>query len=211
MVNLVLTQIRAEMGKLELDETFTARSEINEILLRELDISTDPWGVKVTRVELRDIVPSKAVQDSMELQMAAERKKRAAVLTSEGERESAINSAQGRAESDVLSAQARQKAAILDAEAEQKAIVMKAQALRQEQILQAQAAAEAMQIIAKTLTTDPGTKEALQFIIAQQYLEMGLKIGSSGSSKVMFMDPKSIPATLEGMKAIVSDQEQLPG
>jgi regulator of protease activity HflC (stomatin/prohibitin superfamily) len=84
MVNLVLTQIRAEMGKLELDETFTARSEINEILLRELDISTDPWGVKVTRVELRDIVPSKAVQDSMELQMAAERKKRAAVLTSEG-------------------------------------------------------------------------------------------------------------------------------
>lgn len=209
MVNLVLTQIRAEMGKLELDETFTARSEINEILLRELDISTDPWGVKVTRVELRDIVPSKAVQDSMELQMAAERKKRAAVLTSEGERESAINSAQGRAESDVLSAQARQKAAILDAEAEQKAIVMKAQAMRQEQILQAQAAAEAMQIIAKTLAEDPGTREALQFILAQQYLEMGLKIGSSESSKVMFMDPKSIPATLEGVKAIVGDGEQL--
>jgi len=209
MVNLVLTQIRAEMGKLELDETFTARSEINEILLRELDISTDPWGVKVTRVELRDIVPSKAVQDSMELQMAAERKKRAAVLTSEGERESAINSAQGRAESDVLSAQARQKAAILDAEAQQKAIVMKAQALRQEQILQAQAAAEAMQIIAKTLTEDPRTREALQFILAQQYLEMGLKIGSSDSSKVMFMDPKSIPATLEGVKAIVGDG-QLP-
>jgi regulator of protease activity HflC (stomatin/prohibitin superfamily) len=207
MVNLVLTQIRAEMGKLELDETFTARSEINEILLRELDISTDPWGVKVTRVELRDIVPSKAVQDSMELQMAAERKKRAAVLTSEGERESAINSAQGRAESEVLAAQARQKAAILDAEAQQKAIVMKAQALRQEKILQAQAAAEAMQIIAKTLDADPGTKEALQFIIAQQYLEMGLKIGSSGSSKVMFMDPKSLPATLEGVKAIVGDQE----
>lgn len=210
MVNLVLTQIRAEMGQLELDETFTARSEINEILLRELDISTDPWGVKVTRVELRDIVPSKAVQDSMELQMAAERKKRAAVLTSEGERESAINSAQGRAESDVLSAQARQKAAILDAEAEQKAIVMRAQALRQEQILQAQAAAEAMQIIAKTLTEDRGTREALQFILAQQYLEMGLKIGSSDSSKVMFMDPKSIPATLEGIRAIVGDGEHLP-
>jgi len=211
MVNLVLTQIRSEMGKLELDETFTARSEINEILLRELDISTDPWGVKVTRVELRDIVPSKAVQDSMELQMAAERKKRAAVLTSEGERESAINSAQGRAESDVLSAQARQKAAILDAEAEQKAIVMKAQAIRQEQILQAQAAAEAMQILAKTMAEDPGTREALQFILAQQYLEMGLKIGSSDSSKVMFMDPKSIPATLEGVKAIVGNNEQLPG
>ena len=120
MVNLVLTQIRSEMGQLELDQTFTARSEINELLLRELDISTDPWGVKVTRVELRDIVPSKAVQDSMELQMAAERKKRAAVLTSEGERESAVNSAKGRAESSVLDAEARQKAALLDAEAEQK-------------------------------------------------------------------------------------------
>ena len=104
MTNLVLTQIRAEMGKLELDQTFTARTEINEVLLRELDIATDPWGVKVTRVELRDISPSKAVQDSMELQMTAERKKRAAILTSEGERDSAINSARGRAESQVLDA-----------------------------------------------------------------------------------------------------------
>lgn len=207
MVNLVLTQIRAEMGKLELDETFTARSEINEILLRELDISTDPWGVKVTRVELRDIVPSKAVQDSMELQMAAERKKRAAVLTSEGEREAAVNSARGQADSDVLSAEARQKAAILDAEAEQKSIVMRAQALRQEQILQAQATAEAMEIIGKILRDNPAAKDALQFIVAQNYLQMGLKIGTSDSSKVMFMDPRSIPATLEGMKAIVGDGE----
>lgn len=207
MVNLVLTQIRSEMGQLELDQTFTARSEINELLLRELDISTDPWGVKVTRVELRDIVPSKAVQDSMELQMAAERKKRAAVLTSEGEREAAVNSAKGRAESAVLDAEARQKAAILDAEAQQKTIVLKAQALRQEQLLQAQGTAEAMQVIAKTLAIDPGTREALQFLIAQHYMEMGLKIGSSDSSKVMFMDPRSIPATLEGMRAIVGEEQ----
>lgn len=207
MVNLVLTQVRSEMGKLELDETFTARSEINEILLRELDISTDPWGVKVTRVELRDIVPSKAVQDSMELQMAAERKKRAAVLTSEGEKESAVNTARGQAEAQVLEAQARQKAHILDAEAEQKAIVMKAQAQRQEQILKAQATAEAVQVLAETLRTDPTARDALQFLVAQGYLEMGLKIGSSDSSKVMFMDPRAIPATLEGMKAIVGDTE----
>ncbi|MBD2231887.1 SPFH domain-containing protein [Phormidium tenue] len=205
MVNLVLTQIRAEMGQLELDQTFTARSEINEILLRELDISTDPWGVKVTRVELRDIVPSKAVQESMELQMAAERKKRAAVLTSEGEREAAVNSAKGRAESSVLDAEARQKAALLDAEAQQKTIVLRAEALRQEQLLQAKGTAEAMQVIAKTLAIDPGTREALQFIIAQHYMEMGLKIGSSDSSKVMFMDPRSIPATLESMRAIVGE------
>lgn len=205
MVNLVLTQVRSEMGKLELDETFTARSEINELLLRELDISTDPWGVKVTRVELRDIVPSKAVQESMELQMAAERRKRAAVLTSEGEREASVNTARGQAESQVLAAEARQKAAILDAEAEQKAIVLRAQAQRQEQVLRAQATSEAMQVISKTLHADPNAREALQFLVAQGYLEMGLKIGASDSSKVMFLDPRSIPATLEGIKAIVSD------
>jgi regulator of protease activity HflC (stomatin/prohibitin superfamily) len=203
MVNLVLTQIRSEMGKLELDETFTARSEINESLLRELDISTDPWGVKVTRVELRDIMPSKAVQDSMELQMAAERRKRAAVLTSEGERESAVNSAKGQAESEVLAAESGKKAAILDAEAQQKAIVLKAQAFRQEAVLKAQATSEAMAIIADKLRTDPQAKDALQFLLAQNYLEMGQQIGESDSSKVMFMDPRSIPATLEGMKAIV--------
>ncbi|RZM78609.1 SPFH domain-containing protein [Leptolyngbya iicbica] len=205
MVNLVLTQIRSEMGKLELDETFTARSEINESLLRELDISTDPWGVKVTRVELRDIMPSKAVQDSMELQMAAERRKRAAVLTSEGERESAVNSAKGQAESEVLAAESGKKAAILDAEAQQKAIVLKAQAFRQEAVLKAQATSEAMAIIADKLRSDPEAKEALQFLLAQGYLEMGQQIGGSDSSKVMFMDPRSIPATLEGMKAIVGD------
>jgi regulator of protease activity HflC (stomatin/prohibitin superfamily) len=205
MVNLVLTQIRSEMGKLELDETFTARSEINESLLRELDISTDPWGVKVTRVELRDIMPSKAVQDSMELQMAAERRKRAAVLTSEGERESAVNSAKGKAESEVLAAESGKKAAILDAEAQQKAIVLKAQAFRQEAVLKAQATSEAMAIIADKLRNDPQAKEALQFLLAQNYLDMGQQIGESGSSKVMFMDPRSIPATLDGMMAIVGD------
>ncbi|HAX74630.1 MAG TPA: paraslipin [Cyanobacteria bacterium UBA11372] len=205
MVNLVLTQIRAEMGKLELDETFTARSQINEILLRELDEATDPWGVKVTRVELRDIIPSKAVQESMELQMSAERRKRAAILTSEGDRESAINSARGKAEAQVLDAEARQKAAILEAEAQQKAIILKAQAERQQQVLKAQATAEALQIVAKTLQTDPNAREALQFLLAQNYLEMGMKIGSSDSSKVMFIDPRSIPATLEGMRSIVGE------
>jgi len=202
---MVLTQIRAEMGQLDLEQTFTARSQINEILLRDLDIVTDPWGVKVTRVELRDIIPSKTVQESMELQMAADRRKRAAILTSEGERESAVNSAKGKAEAQVLDAEARQKATILEAEAQQKAIVLKAQAERQSQVLRAQATSEALQIIGKTLQTDPNAREALQFLLAQNYLDMGLKIGTSGSSKVMFMDPRSIPATLEGMRSIVGE------
>lgn len=205
MVNLVLTQIRSEMGKLELDQTFTARTEINEILLRELDEATDPWGVKVTRVELRDIIPSKAVQESMELQMSAERRKRAAILTSEGERESAVNSARGKAEAHILDAEARQKAVILDAEAQQKTIVLKAQAERQQQVLKAQATSEALQIIAKTLQTDPHARETLQFLLAQTYMEMGTEIGKSGSSKVMFMDPRSITGTIEGIRSVVGE------
>lgn len=195
MVNLVLTQIRSEIGKLELDQTFTARTEINEILLRELDIATDPWGVKVTRVELRDIMPSKAVQDSMELQMAAERKKRAAILTSEGERDSAINSAQGKAESRILEAEAQKKAEILQAEAE-----------RQQQILKAEAIAKAIDILTEKINTDPNAREALQFLLAQNYLDMGIKIGSSDSSKVMFMDPRNIMSTLEGVRSVVGFQ-----
>ncbi|MCW6052335.1 SPFH/Band 7/PHB domain protein [Lyngbya sp. CCAP 1446/10] len=205
MVNMVLTQIRAEMGQLDLEQTFTARSQINEILLRDLDVVTDPWGVKVTRVELRDIIPSKTVQESMELQMAADRRKRAAILTSEGERESAVNSAKGKAEAQVLDAEARQKATILEAEAQQKAIVLKAQAERQSQVLKAQATSEALQIIGKTLQNDPNAREALQFLLAQNYLDMGLKIGSSDSSKVMFMDPRSIPATMEGLRSMVGE------
>lgn len=207
MVNLVLTQIRSEIGKLELDETFTARTEINEILLRELDIATDPWGVKVTRVELRDIMPSKAVQDSMELQMAAERKKRAAILTSEGERDSAINSAQGQAQARILDAEAQKKGSILEAEAQQQAIILKAEAERQQQILKAEATAQALEIVTKKLTSDPNAREALQFLLAQNYLDMGKTIGSSESSKVMFMDPRSLVSTLEGMRSVIRDDK----
>lgn len=211
MVNLVLTQIRSEMGQLELDETFTARSQINEILLRDLDIATDPWGVKVTRVELRDIIPSKAVQESMELQMSAERRKRAAILTSEGDRESAVNSARGKADAQILDAEARQKAVILQAEAEQKAIVLRAQAERQQQVLKAQAIAESAEIIAQKMKSHPDAHKAVEVLLALGYLDMGATIGKSDSSKVMFIDPRSIPATFEGIKSIVSDTQELPG
>ncbi len=205
MVNLVLTQIRAEMGQLELDQTFTARSQINELLLRDLDIATEPWGVKVTRVELRDLIPSQAVQESMDLQMSAERRKRASILTSEGDRESAVNSARGKADAQVLDAEARQKAVILQAEAEQKAIVLRAQAERQQQVLKAQAIAESVDIIAQKIKTNPSAHQALEVLIALGYLDMGATIGKSDSSKVMFMDPRTIPATLEGIRSIVSN------
>ncbi|MEQ8381760.1 MAG: SPFH domain-containing protein [Coleofasciculus sp. A1-SPW-01] len=195
MVNLVLTQIRSEMGKLELNQTFTARTEVNEMLLRELDIATAPWGVKVTRVELRDIVPSKTVQGAMELQMSAERKKQAAILTSEGEREAVVNSARGEAEAQIIDAEARQRAAILEAEAQQK-----------QQVLKAQGTAAAMDILSKKLNTAPSSAQALQFLLAQNYLDMGIKIGSSNSSKIMFMDPRTIPATLDGIGSIITEE-----
>ncbi len=203
MVNIVLTQIRAEMGKMELDETFTARSQINELLLRDLDIATDPWGVKVTRVELRDIIPSQAVQESMELQMSAERRKRAAILTSEGEREAAVNSARGKAEAQVLDAEARQKAVVLEAEAQQKSTVLRAQAERQQQVLRAQATAEAIQIVTQALKSDPKAAEAGKVLLALGYLETSTAIGKSDSSKVMFLDPRSIPASIQGMLSMV--------
>ncbi|WP_414620260.1 SPFH domain-containing protein [Calothrix sp. CCY 0018] len=207
MVNLVLTQIRAEMGQFELDQTFTARSDVNEILLRDLDIATDPWGVKVTRVELRDIIPSKAVQDSMELQMTAERRKRAAILTSEGEREAAVNSSRGRAEAQVLEAEANQKAVILQAEAQQKATILKAQAERQQQVLKAHAVAESSEILALKMKENPKAQQALEVLLALGYLDMGAAIGQSESAKVMFMDPRTIPGTLEGIRSIVSETQ----
>jgi len=207
MVNLVLTQIRSEMGQLELDQTFTARSEVNETLLRELDIATDPWGVKVTRVELRDIIPSKAVQDSMELQMSAERKKRAAILTSEGEREAAVNSSRGRAEAQVLEAEANQKAVILQAEAEQKAILLRAEAERQQQVLKAHAVAQSSEILAQKMKDNPNAQKAVEVLLALGYLDMGGAIGQSDSAKVMFMDPRTIPGTLEGIRSIVSEAQ----
>jgi regulator of protease activity HflC (stomatin/prohibitin superfamily) len=194
MINLVLTQIRAEMGQLSLDETFTARNQINELLLQDLDKSTDPWGVKVTRVELRDLIPAKAVMDAMELQMSAERKKRAAILTSEGERESAVNAAKGRAD-----------ALLLDAEAQQKSVLLGAEAERQQQILKAQGIAASAGIIGKQLEDNPEAKRSIEILLALGYLEMGSNIGKSGSSKVLFMDPSSVPATMEGIKSILGD------
>jgi regulator of protease activity HflC (stomatin/prohibitin superfamily) len=197
MINLVLTQIRAEMGQLSLDETFTARNQINELLLQDLDKSTDPWGVKVTRVELRDLIPAKAVMDAMELQMSAERKKRAAILTSEGERESAVNAAKGRAD-----------ALLLDAEAQQKSVLLAAEAERQQQILKAQGIAASAGIIGKQLLDNPESKRSIEILLALGYLEMGSNIGKSDSSKVLFMDPSSVPATMEGIKSILGNSAQ---
>jgi regulator of protease activity HflC (stomatin/prohibitin superfamily) len=144
----------------------------------------------------------------MEMQMAAERRKRAAILTSEGEREAAVNSARGAAEAQVLDAEAQKKSAVLAAEAEQQSIILKAEADRQNSLLRAQGTAAAMQVVTNQLKADDRAAEALQFLVAQNYLDMGLAIGKSNSSKVMFMDPRAIPATMEGIRSILDNNPE---
>ena len=184
MVNLVLTQIRAEMGKLDLDQTFTTRQEVNEALLHELDQATDPWGVKVTRVEMRDIKPSARVQDAMEQQMTAEREKRAAILRSEGERESQVNAAKGRAEALVLDARAKQEALLLEAEAQSK-----------QQVLLAQARAAAASELARAIESNPAAAESLRLLLARDWMTMGQQMSQAPGGSVLMVDPQS-PASL---------------
>jgi regulator of protease activity HflC (stomatin/prohibitin superfamily) len=191
MVNLVLTQIRAEMGKLDLDETFTTRSEVNDVLLKELDQATDPWGVKVTRVELRDIKPTVGVQQAMEQQMTAEREKRAAILRSEGERESQVNAARGRAEALVLDAKAKQEALLLEADAQAK-----------QQLLLAQARAASAKELAAVIEAHPAAAESLRLLLAKDWMAMGEKLGSAPGGSVLMVDPQSPASLLAALKGL---------
>ena len=191
MVNLVLTQIRAEMGKLDLDQTFTTRQEVNEVLLRELDQATDPWGVKVTRVEMRDIKPSMGVQQAMEQQMTAEREKRAAILRSEGERESQVNAARGRAEALVLDAKAKQEALLLEADAQ----------ARQQTVL-AQARAEAAAVLARVISAEPAAAESLRLLLAKDWMAMGQEMARAQGGSVLLVDPQSPASLLAALKAL---------
>ena len=184
MVNLVLTQIRTEMGKLDLDQTFTTRTEVNEVLLRELDEATDPWGVKVKRVEMRDIIPSKGVKEAMEAQMTAEREKRAEILRSEGNKEAVLNNARAQAESLVLDAKAKKEAVILAADADAK-----------KQQMLANANAEAALSIAKAIGESKYTEEALRLLLAKDWMKMGEEMAHAKAGSVLMVDPQS-PASL---------------
>ena len=189
MTNLVLTQIRAEMGKLDLDETFTTRSEVNEILLRELDEATNPRGVQVMRVEMRDIVPAPRIKEAMDAQMTAEREKRAKILKSEGEKEALLNEARAKAESLVLDAQAKKEAIILNADAE---------AEKQQKIAEAEAYA-ALQI-AKAIDENKYTEEVLRFFLAKDWMEMGEHMAQAKAGSVLMVDPKSPASLLAALK-----------
>ena len=189
LVNLVLTQIRSEIGLMDLDQTFSARQAINDRLLQELDEATDPWGIKVTRVELRDILPSSGVVEAMETQMTAERRKRATILDSEGEQEAAINVARGRAE-----------ALVLEAEAQGRAVVIDAEASAQQQRLLAQARGEAAATLAEVLQKHPTAAEALRLLLAKDWMTMGEQLAQAKAGSVLMVDPQSPGSLLAALR-----------
>ena len=125
--NLTATTLRNIIGDLELDETLTSRETINTKMRASLDVATDPWGIKVNRVELKNIIPPTAIQDAMEKQMKAERERREAILRAEGEKKSTILVAEGKKESAILDAEAEKQAAILRAEARKEATIREAE------------------------------------------------------------------------------------
>ena len=125
--NLTATTLRNIIGDMELDETLTSRETINTKMRASLDMATDPWGIKVNRVELKNIIPPQAIQDAMEKQMKAERERREAILRAEGEKKSTILVAEGKKESAILDAEAEKQAAILRAEAKREATVKEAE------------------------------------------------------------------------------------
>ena len=145
--NLTATTLRNVIGDLELDETLTSRETINTKMRATLDVATDPWGIKINRVELKNIMPPKAIQDAMEKQMKAERQRREAILRAEGEKASNILVAQGKKESQILEAEAEKQSAILRAEAEKEARIKKAEAEAEAILKINQAQAESIRLI----------------------------------------------------------------
>ena len=142
--NLTATTLRNIIGELELDQTLTSRETINTKMRATLDEATDPWGIKVNRVELKNIIPPAAIQDAMEKQMKAEREKREAILRSQGEKESAILVAEGKKQSAILDAEAEKQAAILRAEAKKEATIREAEGQAQAILAVQQANADAV-------------------------------------------------------------------
>ena len=152
--NLTATTLRNIIGELELDQTLTSREIINTKMRTQLDVATDPWGIKVNRVELKNIIPPREIQDSMEKQMKAERERREKILQAEGEKKSAILVAEGEKESKILRAQAEKESQILAAEAQQQGMLLRAEAIRKQKMLEAQGEAEALRMLNEAAPTE---------------------------------------------------------
>lgn len=170
IVNLTTTNLRSVIGSMDLDDTLSKRAEINEILMTIIDEATNPWGAKIMRIEIRDLRMSDELQDAMNLQMTAERRRRASVTEANGQREAEILKAQGEREAEILRAQGLREAAFLEAEARERA---------------AEADAKATDVVSKAIAA--GDIQAIQFFLGQKYVEALQTIGASDNSKLVLM------------------------
>ena len=193
--NLSATTLRNIIGDMELDETLTSREVINTKMRASLDVATDPWGIKVNRVELKNIIPPAAIQDAMEKQMKAERERREAILKAEGEKRSTILVAEGKKQSAILDAQAEKQAAILHAEAQKERMIKEAEGQAQAVLKVQQATAEGLRMI-----KEAGADES---VLTLKSLEALTKVADGKATKII------IPSEIQGIAGLATSLKEI--
>ena len=197
--NLTATTLRNIIGDLELDETLTSREVINTKMRISLDVATDPWGIKVNRVELKNIIPPAAIQDAMEKQMKAERERRESILRAEGEKKSTILVAEGNKESAILEAQAAKAAAILRAEAQKEKMIREAEGEAEAIMKVQQATADGLKYL-----KEAGADEA---VLTLKSLEAFAKAADGQATKIIIpSDIQGIAGTVKALVEVAKDK-----